>query len=96
VDLVPAEEREARVRDFLYRYLGADAATTPWFAISAISGEGCDAVVHAVMEHVDRVRPAVTDEEGVVPAETAAEASDMVAADADDAGEPRGGATPRG
>jgi len=58
IDLIPEEDRAERVRDFLQRHLGADADATPWFAISALSGEGCDAVVRAVMDHLDRVRPA--------------------------------------
>jgi GTP-binding protein len=63
IDLIPADQREARVRDFLQRHLGADAAPTPWFAISALSGEGCDAVVRAVMDHIDRVRPSSLDQD---------------------------------
>lgn len=64
VDLIPADEREARVTGFLERYLGPAAAGTPWFAISAISGEGCDQVVQAVMNYLDQVRPAEPDTEG--------------------------------
>lgn len=63
IDLIPAEQREERVRDFLQRHLGAAAEATPWFALSALSGEGCDAVVRAVMEHLDRVRTAPLDED---------------------------------
>ncbi len=63
IDLIPAEQREERVRDFLQRHLGAAAEATPWFALSALSGEGCDAVVRAVMEYLDRVRTAPLDED---------------------------------
>jgi GTP-binding protein len=85
IDLIPADQREARVRDFLQRHLGADAAHTPWFAISALSGEGCDTVVRAVMDHIDRVRPSSLDQDapgttGSLPDETPGLAGGTLAA----------------
>jgi len=48
VDMVPADEREARVKDFVkrMRYKG------PVFQISALTREGCDELVKAVFQHV--------------------------------------------
>jgi len=48
LDMVPAEEREARVKDFVKRmkYKG------PVFQISALTHEGCDQLVKAVYEQV--------------------------------------------
>src|SRR3954467_4052983 len=48
LDMVPADEREARVKDFVkrLRFKG------PVFRISALTREGCDELVRAVYEHV--------------------------------------------
>jgi GTP-binding protein len=48
IDMIPAEEREARVKDFVkrMRYKG------PVFQISALTHEGCDQLVKAVYEQV--------------------------------------------
>ncbi len=48
LDMVPAEEREARVKDFVkrMRYKG------PVFQISALTREGCEHLVQAVYQHV--------------------------------------------
>ncbi len=48
LDMVPVEEREARVKDFVKRmkYKG------PVFQISALTHEGCDQLVKAVYEQV--------------------------------------------
>ncbi len=49
LDLVPADEREARVAAFVksMRYKG------PVFAIAAISGDGCRALVYAIQDWLD-------------------------------------------
>jgi GTPase len=48
LDMVPEDEREARVKDFVkrMRYKG------PVFEISALTREGCEELVRAVYEHV--------------------------------------------
>jgi len=48
IDMVPAEEREARVKDFVrrFRYKG------PVFEISALTREGCQALTKSVYQHV--------------------------------------------
>ncbi len=49
VDLLPAETREKTVKTFV-RKLGWKGRT---FVISALSGEGCNALTFAVMDHLD-------------------------------------------
>jgi GTPase len=51
-DLLPAEEREAAVRAFMRRFRWKGKS----FIISALTGEGCRELCHAIMEHVDRAR----------------------------------------
>ncbi len=68
LDMVPEEEREKRVKDFLKRYKWKG----PFFAISAINGDGCKALTHAIMTHVDQVRP----EANANPEDAAEEKSD--------------------
>jgi GTP-binding protein len=48
LDMVPADEREARVKDFVkrMRYKG------PLFQISALTREGCEELVKSVFQHV--------------------------------------------
>lgn len=54
VDIVPEEERAARVKDFLKRYKWKG----PSFIISALTGEGCLALTYAIMAHLDQVKRA--------------------------------------
>lgn len=49
LDLVPAEEREARVAAFVAAY----GWTGPVFGISAISGDGCSRLVGAIQDWLD-------------------------------------------
>ena len=50
IDLIPVEEREARVCAFVDAYFGdTEQPRPPVFAISAINGSGCDALSFAVM-----------------------------------------------
>jgi GTP-binding protein len=55
VDLLPEDERQARIDAFLETYLGPDAAT-PVFCISALSGSGCQELVYRIMDHLDKTR----------------------------------------
>jgi GTP-binding protein len=48
LDMVPAEERVARVKDFLKRY----KFKGPVFEISALTREGCEPLVQAIFQHV--------------------------------------------
>ena len=48
LDMVPAEERAARVKDFVKRYKWKG----PVFEISALTREGCEPLIRAIYEHV--------------------------------------------
>ena len=50
LDMVPADERAARVKDFVKRYRWKG----PVFEISALAREGLDPLVHAIWDHVAR------------------------------------------
>ncbi|MEN9781093.1 MAG: Obg family GTPase CgtA [Burkholderiaceae bacterium] len=54
LDMVPADEREARVKDFVKRmkYKG------PVFSISALTREGCEPLVQSVYQHVHALQVA--------------------------------------
>jgi GTP-binding protein len=67
LDMVPQDEREQRVREFVKDY-GWEG---PVFAISALTAEGCKELTYAIMEHLEQHRiadetPAQTDE-GALP-----------------------------
>jgi GTP-binding protein len=51
IDLVPEEEREARIAALVKSY-----KPKKHFVISAISGEGCREVTYAVMDHLEQLR----------------------------------------
>lgn len=48
LDMVPAEERAARVKDFVKRYRWKG----PVFEISALTREGCEPLIRAIYDHV--------------------------------------------
>jgi GTP-binding protein len=54
LDMVPAEERAARVKDFVkrFKYKG------PVFEISALTREGCEPLVQAIWQHVHALQHA--------------------------------------
>jgi GTP-binding protein len=52
LDMVPVEERAARVKDFVKRLRWKG----PVFEISALTREGCEPLVQAVYRHVSKVR----------------------------------------
>ncbi len=58
VDLVPKEERQARIDALLDGYRRRVAAPDRSFAISALSGEGCQALCRAIMEYLQQSQPA--------------------------------------
>jgi GTP-binding protein len=58
LDMVPAEEREQRVKDFVRRFRWKG----PVFQISALTREGCDGLIRAVYQHVAGVRNVVPDD----------------------------------
>ena len=58
LDMVPADERERRVKDFIKRLKWKG----PVFQISALTHEGCDALVRAVYQHVATLKNVVPDD----------------------------------
>lgn len=59
LDLIPEEDRERRVAEFLRAY-GAPVET-PCFRISAISGDGCRPLVYALQEALEQLAPMVSE-----------------------------------
>ena len=59
LDLIPEEERDQRVADFLSAYGAPDG--TPCFRVSAISGDGCKPLVYALQEALENLAPAVAE-----------------------------------
>jgi len=55
LDLIPEDERESRVEEFLQAYAAPEG--TPCFRISAISGDGCRPLVYALQEALDTLAP---------------------------------------
>jgi GTPase len=54
LDLIPVEDRETLVQDFIRDY----GWSGPVFVISAINGEGCPKLVHAIQAYLDEARKA--------------------------------------
>ncbi len=52
IDLLPEEDREKTAKEIVRRLRWRG----PVFSLSAMTGEGCQALVYAVMDHVDKVR----------------------------------------
>jgi GTP-binding protein len=58
LDMVPLEEREKRVKDFVKRFKWKG----PVFQISALTREGCEHLVHAIYKHVASLKNVVPDD----------------------------------
>ncbi|MFZ2855326.1 MAG: GTPase ObgE, partial [Rhodocyclaceae bacterium] len=56
LDLIPEDEREARVAAFLQAYYG-DGVQAPTFRISAISGDGCRQLIYKLQDALDQLAP---------------------------------------
>ncbi|TXL68847.1 GTPase ObgE [Zeimonas arvi] len=67
IDMIPPEEREARIADFVKRYRGRGRSAIPVervFAVSGLTREGCEPLCLAVNEYLESIRepePAVVD-----------------------------------
>ena len=59
LDMVPREQREARVKDFVKRFKWKG----PVFQISALTREGCEPLIHAIYQHVAAAQRAEEPEE---------------------------------
>jgi GTPase len=55
LDMVPAEEREARVKDFLKRYKKR-GDKSPVFEISALTREGCEALMVQINDYLEQIK----------------------------------------
>jgi GTP-binding protein len=80
LDMVPAEERAARVKDFVRRMRWKG----PIFEISALTREGCEPLIRAVYEYVASVKAPPIEEPDVRFTPTEAEAQPAAAADPTD------------
>ena len=58
IDMVPAEEREKRVKDFVKRFKWKG----PVFQISALTREGCEPLIRAIYQHVATLKNVVPDD----------------------------------
>lgn len=58
LDMVPAQERDKRIKDFVKRFKWKG----PVFEISALTREGCEPLVRAIYDHVASVRNVVAEE----------------------------------
>jgi GTPase len=71
LDMVPEDEREAKVKDFVKRYRTAlkikAADSLPVFQISALTREGCEPLVQAIMAHVRSIQRAAEVPEYIDP-----------------------------
>ena len=59
LDLIPEEDREQRVADFIEAY-GLDAQTDPIFRISAINGDGCRPLIYKLADAIESLAPPPT------------------------------------
>jgi GTPase len=91
LDMVPEDEREAKVKDFVKRYRTAlkikAADSLPVFQISALTREGCEPLVQAIMAHVRSIQRAAEVPEYIDP--RFASAAEPAAADGPDLDDPR-------
>jgi GTPase len=58
MDMVPVEEREKRVKDFVKRFKWKG----PVFQISALTREGCDPLIRAIYQHVAALKNVIPDD----------------------------------
>lgn len=62
LDLIPEEDREKAVKDFLKAYKKATKYDGPYFPISAINGEGTKPLIYAISEALDQMaKPEIGD-----------------------------------
>ncbi len=54
LDLIPEDERDQRIQDFLSDY---DQSGAPHFCISAISGDGCRPLIYALQDALETLAP---------------------------------------
>jgi GTP-binding protein len=59
IDMLPPQEREARVKDFVRRFKWKG----PVFEMSALTREGCEALIHAIYDHLRAQQQAAAPEQ---------------------------------
>ncbi|HZX33699.1 MAG TPA: GTPase, partial [Rhodocyclaceae bacterium] len=70
LDLIPEDEREQRIADFLKAYKKASKYDGPVFPIAAISGDGTKPLIYAIQEALEQIAPPpVIEEESEEPEE---------------------------
>jgi GTP-binding protein len=63
LDLIPEEDREKAIKDFVKAYKKATKYDGPVFPIAAISGEGTKPLIYAIQEALEKMaRPEIDDE----------------------------------
>ena len=63
LDLIPEDEREERIQEFLTAYRAASGYEGPHFPIAAISGEGTRPLIYAIQEALESIVPPEISEE---------------------------------
>lgn len=64
LDLIPEEDREKAVKDFLKAYKKATKYDGPVFPITAISGDGTKPLIYAIQEALEQMaKPVISDDE---------------------------------
>ena len=63
LDLIPEEDREKAVKDFLKAYKKATKYDGPVFTIAAINGEGTKPLIYALSEALQEMAPACIDDD---------------------------------
>lgn len=63
LDLIPEEEREAAIKDFLKAYKKATKYDGPYFPIAAINGEGTKPLIYAIQEALEKMTPREIDDD---------------------------------
>ena len=72
LDLIPEEDREKAVKDFLKAYKKATKYDGVYFPISAINGEGTKPLMYAIQEAIEKMAPREVDTDSEETAETPA------------------------
>jgi GTP-binding protein len=72
LDLIPEEEREKAIKDFLKAYKKATKYDGVYFPISAINGDGTKPLMYAIQEAIEKMAPRETDTDSEEAAETPA------------------------
>lgn len=55
LDLIPEDERQTRIDDFLAAYRHASGSESPFFTVSAINGQGCREMVFRIYEALQEI-----------------------------------------